>query len=138
MSPTVDDPLTDHGLPVFVLPDGTVLPSTDAHGRPIAGFNGLAIGTGPDGEIVIMPSDWSSSDTDVDWTPFSGVVHNGAAVVDVPVAAAGETQSAVAAPMSPESWGDSLTTVLVSVSVLAFAVAAVLGARIWRRMSRSL
>lgn len=133
MSPTVDESLADHDLPVFMLPDGKVLPSTDIYGRPIAGFSGLAVGTGPDGEIVIMPSDWSGIDTGVEWTPLPGVVHNGAAVADAPLAAAGEATTVVAVPVPADSSGELFTVVFVSVAVLAIVVAVVLGVVSWRR-----
>ncbi|BDB63524.1 hypothetical protein RDE2_53180 (plasmid) [Rhodococcus sp. RDE2] len=136
MSPTIDAPLVDHEPPVFMLPDGTVLPSIDAHGRPIGGFNGLMVGTGPGGEIVIKPSDWSG-ETTVELRPLSELVDN--AESDSPTAPAGETTTAVAqpGPVPTSSPNDLLTTVFVSVAVLALVVAVVLGAASWRHTRRS-
>lgn len=136
MSPTLDTPFIDHGSPVFMLPDGTILPSTDAHGRPIGGFNGLLMGTGPDGEIVIKPSDWTG-ETTVELTPLSALAHNAGAEFDNPTLTTGGATTAVAEPVPTPSSNDPLTTVFLSVAVLALVVAAVLGTASWRRTHHS-
>lgn len=47
MPPTDADPPADQEIPVYMLPDGTILASTDAHGKPMTTFNGMPVGAGP-------------------------------------------------------------------------------------------
>ncbi|TCN51620.1 hypothetical protein EV641_1097 [Rhodococcus sp. SMB37] len=74
MPPTDADPPADQEIPVYMLPDGTILASTDAHGKPMTTFNGMPVGTGPHGEIVLMPTGWTGDLTGTQWTRFPGTI----------------------------------------------------------------
>lgn len=73
MPPTADDPSNYQEIPVYMLPDGTILPSTDTQGKPMTTFNGMPVGTGPNGEIVLLPTGWSGDLAGTEWTPFPGM-----------------------------------------------------------------